>query len=630
MRGLRTTSAVTAHRADQYADKRTDKGAEDDTFTIPESLAELSDAEVAELHTRALDVFNGMYGDGSDLTDEDVDTLAALTTGIEGVNEELGRREQAATERRARAEELRAKVAPAGTEADEDEDEDGEGEDGADGEDTEGEPAETEDEEDEEQEPDASAADTVTASAPRKRGPISVSMARTKRHLPKSRTADTGTPSRMQDIVFAAGEGSGYAAGDGIDFADAGKIVDRRLATVNETAIRAAARQGRSFKQQLGVLSIRKPIPDDLVIGNNDAMHVEDVLQRASSEKRLKGNSLVAAGGWCAPSETLYDLLELETRDGLFDLPEVGFARGGISRTLGPDFAEIFNNIVGFHYTEDQDIAGTYGVGADGNGNGTAGDKPCYRIECPEFEEFRLEVDGLCITAGLLQQKGYPEVIARTVRGALIAHDHRMSARILRAVAAGSTAVAMPTEGGTTAPILRAIELQSEHVRYLHRLGRGTTLEAVFPFWVRGAIRSDLSKRNGVELLSVTDAQINGWFTARGIAPQFVYNWQDINGLGADEFTGWPNEVSFLMYPAGSWIRGSSDIITMDTLIDSSLLAQNDFTALFTEEGYAVVPMGHDSRVITVPVDDSGVTGIQAELGGNTVDLTPAPVVPEG
>ena len=623
LRAHRTPSALAA-RADQYADKRADKGDEDDTFTIPEDLGSLSDAEVAELHTQSVDAFRAMYGDGSDLTDEDLTALAALTEGIEGVKEELATRETAAAERRERAAELAAKVAPA-DESDEDED----GEEDADGEESD-EDAEAEVDEDAEKEKDEeakgdeSAAETVTAAAPpRKRGPISVPMGRAKRHLPKARQENTGAPTRMQDLAFAAGEGSGYSAGEGIDFADAGKIVNRRLATVNETAVRAAHRAGRTVRQQMGVMSIRKPIPEDLVIGNNDAMHVEDVLRRAASESRLQGNSLVAAGGWCAPSETLYDLLELESRDGIFSLPEVGMARGGISRTLGPDFATIFNDVVGFHYTEEQDIAGNYGVDADGNGNDTAGSKPCYRIECPEFEEFRLEVDGLCITAGLLQQKGYPEVIARTVRGALIAHDHRMAARILRAVAAGSTAVAMPTEGGTTAPLLRAIELQGEHVRYLHRLGRGTTLEAVFPFWVRGAIRSDLSKRNGVELLSVTDAQINGWFSARGIAPQFVYNWQDINVLDAAAFTGWPNEVSFLMYPAGSWVRGSSDIITMDTLIDSTLLAQNDFTALFTEEGYAVVPMGHDSRVITVPLDDSGVTGIQAELGGNTVDLTP-------
>ena len=188
-----------------------------------------------------------------------------------------------------------------------------------------------------------------------------------------------------------------------------------------------------------------------------------------------------------------------------------------------------------------------------------------------------------------------------------------------------STAVTLPTtQVGVTAPLLTAIELQVEHLRYTQRISRSATIEAIFPFWVRGALRSDLSKRTGVDLLNVSDAQINAWFTARGISPQFVYNFQDINVLGADEFTGWPNEVTFLMYPAGSWIRGSSDVITMDTLVDSSLVRTNDYTALFTEEGWMVVPMGHDSRAVTVPIDADGSTAIGVDLATRSVDLTPA------
>src|SRR5690606_19948636 len=121
----------------------------------------------------------------------------------------------------------------------------------------------------------------------------------------------------------------------------------------------------------------------------------------------------------------------------------------------------------------------------------------------------RLNLTGLCIQAGLLQSRGYPEVIARTTRGALVAHDHRMSANLIAGIENGSTAVTMPSlQVGATAPLLTAIELQVEHYRYTHRLARAVTLEAVFPFWVRGVVRSDLSRRLGVDLLSVPDARI--------------------------------------------------------------------------------------------------------------------------
>src|SRR3546814_12529473 len=81
---------------------------------------------------------------------------------------------------------------------------------------------------------------------------------------------------------------------------------------------------------------------------------------------------------------------------------------------------------------------------------------------------------------------------------------------------------------GATAPLRTAIELQVEHLRTVNRMSRSATLEAVFPMWTHGVIRSDLSRRRGVDMLSVTNAQINAWFTQRGVSPQFVYDWQDL------------------------------------------------------------------------------------------------------
>jgi hypothetical protein len=109
---------------------------------------------------------------------------------------------------------------------------------------------------------------------------------------------------------------------------------------------------------------------------------------------------------------------------------------------------------------------------------------------------------------------------------------------------------------GATAPVLTAIELQATHYRYVHRMADTAVLEAIFPRWVRGVIRSDLSRRLGVDLLRVQPAD-QGWFTERGINAQFVYNYQDLTGA-AGSFTAWPSEVKFLLYAAGTWARGSS------------------------------------------------------------------------
>lgn len=597
-----------------------EQGEEPTEIVIPEDFSEVTDEDLAALHAQAIDAFNALYGtDGSGLSDDALEALGVLTTGIERLQAEKGEREAKAAKRQEQAAELAAK-AGVSLAATSDEDESG------------GEENVEDDEDEDEDEKQALTTDapavppTENATLAAKEIRINLSGLARSKSVPASPSAPASEQTlTMRDIMKAAPDlsSSGFSAGTGLDWDDLGRGLDRRLASFNRAQWEAANAAGRHMRTQLSLATIQKPFEDGLVIKNDNPQHIEEVLSRATNESRLEGNSLVAAGGWCAPSETIYDLFEMESRDGLFDLPTIGITRGGINHTPGPDFSAIFALATGFHYTEQNDIDGNYGVDANGVGNGTAGNKPCFRVPCPDFNEDRLDFDGLCITAGLLQQRGYPEVIARTIRGALIAHDHRIAGRILADVITGSTAVAMTAgQVGATAPVLTAIELQVEHYRAIHRLSRGTTLEAVFPYWVFGAIRSDLSRRLGVDLLDVSDARITQWFRDRGVRPQFVYNFDDLSGV-AGAATAWPTTLRFVLYAAGTWVRGSSEIITLDTIYDSVLLGQNDFTALFTEEGYLVAKRGHDSRVVSVPISADGATHMGVDILHNGA-LAPA------
>ena len=584
-----------------------------ESLVIPEDLSALSDEDLSALSDQARSAFNDMFGDGADLTPEDLLALEGLTEGIEALAAEQATRDAAAAERAEAAAALAARVNPPAP-ADETETVTDEAEETSEDEET------SEEVTAEDTTPEVTAEEPAAIAASARRGEVRVNLSGLSRRAQTTApAARSGAPTTMRDLVMAAPDVPGFTNGQGMDFADLGRAVDARLTTFNKASYDAAHSAGRHLRQQFGVATIRKPFEDGLRVLSTDPAHVDEVLSRAADETRLPGGSLVASGGWCAPSETIYDLFcEDESRDGLFSLPEINVTRGGIRWAQGPDFSSLLSEITGFHYTEAQDIAGTYGVDANGNGNGSAGSKPCYKVDCPDFIEARLEADGICITAGLLQRRGYPEYIARVIRGALVAHDHRIAGRKIAAVAAGSTAVTMPSpQAGAAAPLLTAIELQVEHYKQVRRLSRATTLEAVFPFWVRGAVRADLSRRLGVELLSVTDQQISGWFTARGVNPQFVYNWQELPAA-ATAATAYPSTVKFLLYSAGTWVAGGSDIITLDTLYDSTLLGQNDYTALFTEEGYLVVNRGCDSRVVTVSICPDGATaaGIAIECNG--------------
>lgn len=559
------------------------KGKDDDgdeiTFSLPEDYTSLSDEDLQALQEQAADAFDAIYDREGDLSSEDVEALQALADAVDAIRGELRTRNEQREQNRKDADALRRRVDPE-EEGDDDSDE-GDPEAVAD------DPAPDEGAED----PPEGGEEPAEAVAA---GSISVSLSGLRNRQGRRRQPRA---SRDRPVIIASADlGGPLTAGDEVTVDQVAEQLIRRTQGMTDSSYRAAFDSGRRQRNSIGLLSINKSFPKDLVASADNG---HEVLQRATDEKRLPQGSLVAAGGWCAPSETVYDLFELEQADGLVSIPEFQVIRGGIRFTRGPDFATLFAD-TGFCFTEADAEAGDF--------DGYGGNKPCFQVTCPDFTEERLEVCGLCITAGILQNRAYPEVTARTIRGALVAHQHRLAARTVESIIADSTSVSLPAgQVGALAPVLTAIELQAQHYRYVHRMADSATLEAIFPRWVRGVIRSDLSRRLGVDLLTVSNAQIQGWFNERGINPQFVYNYQDLSGPATDH-TSWPTSIRFLLYAAGTWARGSSDVITLDAIFDSNLLVQNDFTALFSEEGWLVARRGHDSREVTVPICPDGAT----------------------
>src|SRR5690606_38095700 len=142
---------------------------------------------------------------------------------------------------------------------------------------------------------------------------------------------------------------------------------------------------------KLSLATFKKNFPKELIVPDKSDVAL-DIVDYAASQR----NSLVAAGGWCSPSETLYSVCEMETDSGLIDLPEVQAGRGGIRHSTGPNFSSIYTTDgLGFTQTEAQAIANT--------------EKTCVEVPCPSFTDVRLDLIGVCITAGILQNVAYPE-----------------------------------------------------------------------------------------------------------------------------------------------------------------------------------------------------------------------------
>ena len=323
-----------------------------------------------------------------------------------------------------------------------------------------------------------------------------------------------------------------------------------------------------------------------------------EMLLDAASESRLEGGSLVAAGGWGAPSETLMDFCGGETTEGLISIPEVTITRGGVQYTKGPSFDDVMASATGFwDMTEAVAEAGVV-------------EKTSLRPEVPDFVEKRLDAVGVMVEAGLLLRTGWPEVIERYTQLALVAHQYKMHAKTIAQISAFTGApISVPGGFGNALDVLHILDVVAYGERQRNALGENATLEVVLPRWVKGVIKADLANRTGVDFLNVTDAQINGWFSARGLRVQWLAHWQNVNVATAGIATKYPATVDAFMYPAGTFVRGTSDVITLDTVYDSVNLKKNDYVHLFTEQGTVVTNPCNTGRAIRIPLVANGKTG---------------------
>ncbi|WP_298442570.1 major capsid protein [Gordonia sp. (in: high G+C Gram-positive bacteria)] len=359
-----------------------------------------------------------------------------------------------------------------------------------------------------------------------------------------------------------------------------------------------------------GVAQIKIDFPDELVAsGKND----QDVLDYAGDQSRID-DGLVASGGWCAPSETLYELAPMlaDPNAGLADVPDIQVKRGGIRTTEGVSFAAVWAGDAGLVQTEAQAEANTI--------------KTLYRPTCPTFTETRLDVIYSGIIVGFLQNNAYPEVTRDAIAGVTAVHAHRVNAETIKRMAALSTAVDLTGKIGpsATGSVLNGLALQIVDARYKDRAPESLVYDVVLPMWAKEAVRADYALRGGIPLEQVTAAQITSWIAQRGGRVQWVYDWQDsfttspAAGFGgAAAITEYPASVEALVYPSGTFVRGRGEVINLDTVYDSTMTKSNDYLQMFMEEKILVRKRAYSSRKVKLALGVNGTVGAAQVLDGN-------------
>lgn len=531
-------------------------------FSLPEDITALTDEELDSLLDGAVRAFDAKAG-SSTVTADDLAKLRELATAVNGIRAEKAERIQAAEQAAAEIEQLAAAIR---------------------GDDSEEPTASADLEQPVEPEPAAEpepAKGPVTASAVVTQRALDLS--RVRAHQPRVLPAD---PNPRPEIT-ASVDVPGYHPGQALD-----------MAGVTEGIIRRA----NALKTAGGgvglTASYRLPFPEQLIV-NDSSSGTEGTraVVLAGDQSRLNGGDLVASGGWCAPSETVYELAGMSCPEMLWDLPEIQLARGGLRYFPMPSLDVAAMTFV---HTEADDISGAV--------------KPCFRIPCPDPVEVRCEAIGACLESGILTQRHFPELVAYYQSLAMVAHEIRIRQELFTQAVAASTAVTIAATFGAFSAMFAAVALQAADMTEKLSLCANINIEVVFPWWARNLFLADIARQNGVPLSDISTRDVINAFAELGISIQWA---RGLNPAVPSEIGGltpaidWPGTIPFLIYPAGTFEAGRGGEISLGVIHDSSKFSVNDYTALFTEECSALITRNQEARVVTVPVCPDGRTGEQ-------------------
>ena len=592
-------------------------------FSLPADLSNLTLDQLAELETQAGTEFDGIYAQEGGPKVDQFERAEALTTALETLTARRTEIEQEAAQTAAKFEELRNRARPPQPEEP----------------DAPVDPnAEVVEGEVQNADGTPAAPQLVTASGNRPSGGA-LTASREVGGLNPNRSAPRLNPSlsgirgagpaqtppgsgfQQGTLTASVGLPGTFEAGAKIDSIDSlGRLFETRARNMADQGGRYQARRNGDPFGGVQVASVRHDWGKDVFGDESSQTAIDEYRERVTgmaSESKME--SLVAAGGWCAPSQIRYDFFNIACEDGMIDLPTFGVERGGIQFPVSPSLADTFspaipwytafsNATVPWLWTEGDDILAVTGSPT----------KPCIRVPCSTMSNVRLECYGICLTAGNLADNAWPESTRNFLRLLMSAHYHASNARYISTISALATQItgcSTTATNAATATILDSAELGGWDIRSKFGMCETDVIESVYPAWSLGAIRADLAKRMGIapnDAFNVSNADIASWLDVRRIRAQFVQDYQ-VRAAGqpgaATPITSYPTVMRNLMYPAGTVARGNGMTLDLGVVRDSTLNARNDFTAAWMEECHLIARFGHEVREYTNAICPSGMTG---------------------
>lgn len=338
----------------------------------------------------------------------------------------------------------------------------------------------------------------------------------------------------------------------------------------------------------------------------------------AKIEAVTEPQALTAAGGLCAPVETLYEVpvIGSSARPVKGALAPFRVERGGIRYRMAYSAADAVNGVGVWTVTDDEAVTV----------DGTDPVKTCYRVECPALEEEIIESVYLCLNFSNLTSRFDPEGTAAALRMGMIAHARRAENQLLAKILATSKLLTSTAqELGAVRWMLGEFDHALAYYRQRHRLEEGPNrLTWLSPAWLKDLWRVDLAYQmaagDWMDALALSEDMIARWFRARGVNPV----WHLDGGIGGTAevqtitITGTPTGGSFtLSYDGettGAIAYNATAAAVRSALEALSNIQVNDIvTAGGPLPGTAVTVQfvpdtpGQDFALMTA--DDTGLTG---------------------
>jgi len=370
-----------------------------------------------------------------------------------------------------------------------------------------------------------------------------------------------------------------------------------------------------AYGNRVRVARIVADYPSDRVLAEMDGTATEDKIAAVVAAGQ-NPDAIVASGGYCAPTDVDYGLVQIAgtARPVRDSLPSFQAARGGLRVATSPTLADV---VTSFDASDPDAAVSVWDADTDADPDGLT--KGIQEIPCPEFTEYLTAAIVKRLKVSNFGARAYPEKVAQFTELALAAHARVGETRLLDGIKGASTAVTVAQTFGAARDIAEAIKRAAAAYRSRHR-SPNVVLRAIVPRWIITLGDVDLMRGLQSDATFVRDGEAV-FRDALAVAGVNVTLYDDSPTTGESQIFGaqgagalnpFPSTVQWGLYDEGHHLYLDGGTLDLGIVRDSTLNATNDYET-FVETFEGLAPRGVESLWITSAVcpDGTSANGIE-------------------